>query len=77
MTEAIKPVLKYGFETLNLHRIEAKVADWNIPSIKLLLRSGFTKEGTLTQDYFHEGAYHDSDCYVLLRHEWDGLKNED
>ena len=35
-TEAVLAILKHGFETLNLHRIEAGVATQNLNSIKLL-----------------------------------------
>lgn len=70
MTEAIGPVIDYGFNELGLHRIEAKVAAENKPSVKLLLRKRFTKESTLREDYFYNGTYHDSECYILLKSEW-------
>lgn len=70
MTEALKEVLQYGFTELNLHRIEALVANDNTPSIKLLQRYGFTKEGTMREDYVVNGRNEDSDCYSLLKHEW-------
>lgn len=73
MSEAIKPVLSFGFTTLRLHRLEAKVGSSNTPSIRLLLKNGFTLESTLRQDYFLNGTYHDSDCYVLLQPEWQNL----
>lgn len=70
MTEALKEVLNFGFTTLNLHRIEALVASWNIPSVKLLQHYGFTKEGTMREDYVVNGKHEDSDCYSLLKREW-------
>ena len=45
MTEALKAVLNYGFTELKLHRIEALIDAQNEPSLKLLLRYGFSKEG--------------------------------
>jgi [ribosomal protein S5]-alanine N-acetyltransferase len=71
MTEALQAVLNYGFKELNLHRIEALVADYNTPSVKLLMRYGFKKEGTMREDYWVNGKYEDSDCYSLLKWEWD------
>jgi len=44
-TEAVLAILKHGFETLNLHRIEAGVATQNLNSIKLLEKVGMTQEG--------------------------------
>ena len=71
MTEALKATLEFGFTQLNLHRIEALVADWNIPSVKLLQRYGFTKEGIMREDYCVNGKNEDSDCYSLLKWEWE------
>lgn len=71
MTEVVKVVIDFGFEHLNLHRIEALVAIWNTASIKLLERYQFTKEGTMREDYFFEGNYENSECYSLLKQEWE------
>lgn len=70
MKEALPLVLKYGFDHLNLHRIEGMVANWNTPSVKLLQNNGFTFEGTMRQDYLYNGVQEDSDCYSLLKHEF-------
>jgi len=71
MTEALETVLKFGFTELNLHRIEALIAAENEPSLKLLLRFGFSKEGTMREDYVVDGKNEDSDCYSLLKWEWE------
>jgi ribosomal-protein-alanine N-acetyltransferase len=39
----LRAVLDFGFTEMQLNRIEALVADWNIPSVKLLQRYKFTK----------------------------------
>ena len=72
MTEALHAVLDYGFNAMNLHRIQALVDPGNTPSIKLLQRYGFSKEGTHRQDYNIDGSNYDSDCYSLLKWEWKG-----
>lgn len=71
MTEAMVEVLKYGFTELNIHRTEALVADWNTASVKLLEHFGFKKEGTMREDYLTDGKYESSDCYSLLKGEWE------
>lgn len=71
MTEALQDVLKFGFTELGLHRIEALIAADNEPSLKLLLRYGFSKEGTMREDYVVNGKNEDSDCYSLLKWEWE------
>ena len=71
MKEALKEVLDYGFVSLKLHRIEALIAANNTPSLKLLQHYGFTKEGTMREDYVINGKNEDSDCYSLLKWEWE------
>lgn len=73
MTEALEPVLDFGFNELGLHRIAAFIADYNTPSRKLLEHYKFTKEGTMREDYVVNGKNEDSDCYSLLRHEWENI----
>jgi ribosomal-protein-alanine N-acetyltransferase len=70
MTEANKAVVEYGFEHMDLNRIEAFIAAYNTPSLKILLRLGFKKEGTLRQHYFVNNKIEDSDCYGLLKKEY-------
>ena len=71
MQEAMEVVMDYGFKTMSLHRIEAKVADDNMASIGLLRRNHFSFEGTLREDYCLNGEHQSSDCYSLLRWEWE------
>ena len=70
MTEALRAVLKYGFEQMNLHRVEAFIADYNIPSKRLLERCGFRREGVAREHYFDNNQYEDSAFYGLLKHEF-------
>ncbi len=70
MTEALEKVLSFGFESLDLHRVQALVAYDNIPSLKLLAKYGFKKEGTAREDYLVDGKFEDSECYALLKQEW-------
>ncbi|NQZ44600.1 MAG: GNAT family N-acetyltransferase [Flavobacteriaceae bacterium] len=44
-TEALRSMIAYGFDTLDLHRIEAGCAVENIGSIKVLEKVGMTREG--------------------------------
>jgi ribosomal-protein-alanine N-acetyltransferase len=76
MTEALAAVLEYGFNELGLHRVQALIDPDNTPSLKLLLRNGFIKEGTLREDYVVNGVNEDSDCYSLLKSEWKPLVSQ-
>jgi ribosomal-protein-alanine N-acetyltransferase len=70
MSEALPEVLRFGFESMLLNRIQAMVANDNTPSVKLLQKHGFVWEGTCRQDYLVESVFEDSECYSLLKHEW-------
>jgi [ribosomal protein S5]-alanine N-acetyltransferase len=76
MSEALKVVIEFGFTTLSLHRIAALAAKSNIPSVRLIQNNGFTFEGTMRQDYNVDGVNDDSDCYSLLKPEWEMSRNK-
>ncbi len=44
-TEIVKESIRYGFENLNLHRIQAGCAVENIGSIRVLEKAGMIREG--------------------------------
>ena len=71
MSEALKEVIKYGFTELELHRIQALIAIENEPSLKLLQKNNFTKEGIMREDYLVDGKNEDSHCFSLLKWEWE------
>jgi ribosomal-protein-alanine N-acetyltransferase len=70
MTEALSEILKYGFEQMNLNRIEAFLAKTNTPSLKLVERFGFSEEGLLREHYFKNGRVENSSIYSLLQSEF-------
>ncbi|AKM11297.1 GNAT family N-acetyltransferase [Croceicoccus naphthovorans] len=45
MTRALRQTVRYAFDTLGLHRIEANIQPDNARSIALVARGGFRKEG--------------------------------
>lgn len=70
MSEAIVPIIEYGFEEMNLHRMEAFISPTNIASTKLIKKMKFTQEGKLREHYKVDGKYEDSLVYSLLKGEW-------
>jgi [ribosomal protein S5]-alanine N-acetyltransferase len=72
-TEAVHAVLKYGFNTMQLHRVQANTAKDNIASIAVINNFGFTYEGIARQDYvLADGSSDDSMCFSLLVNEYVG-----
>lgn len=70
MKEALQKVIEYGFNELDLNRIEALIDENNTPSKKLLHHFGFTREGNLRGHYLVDGVFEDSVLYSLLKSEY-------
>ena len=71
-TEAAGRVVEYGFETLDLHRIQAFVLPTNIGSVRVLEKLGFRREGVLRDYVLKWGEFQDRAIYGLLRGELGG-----
>ncbi len=69
-TAAADLLVGYGFDQLGLHRVEARVFDFNDASQTVLERVGFTHEGTSREAVFVDGEYRDACWYGVLEEEW-------
>jgi [ribosomal protein S5]-alanine N-acetyltransferase len=67
MFEALSAILDWGFETMQLNRVEAQVHPQNIASIRLLQKLGFKQEGHMREAGFWCGEHHDLQLFALLR----------
>ena len=67
ITEAVKIVVQYGFEQMQLHSIEAVIDPKNIASEKVLQKNGFVKEAHLLENEFYDGKFLDTVIYSLLK----------
>ncbi len=70
-TEAVREVLRFGFETLSLHRIEAKFMKENTRSQKLMERVGMQLEGYAREAMKIKGEYRTIGRCAILRREWE------
>ena len=68
--EALSALVRFGFQELDLNRIEADVDPRNLRSLKLLERLGFTKEGQLRERWIVGGEVSDSAIFGLLRRDF-------
>ena len=66
MSEVAQPIITYGFEKMNLHRIEAMVGPYNIASLKIIEKLGFSKEGLMKAHYLRDGIFEDSLVFALI-----------
>lgn len=69
-TRALKMLIKYGFEELNLNCLTAGVLEDNIASNKLFEGLGFVKEGILRARVFKRNRYINLVSYSYLREEY-------
>lgn len=68
--KALKGLIDYAFKSMNLHRLEAEIYEYNTAAQKLFERLGFQKEGLLREARFTAGRYYHIIRYGLLRKEW-------
>jgi len=64
--------IEYGFDELNLNRIQLSVLSSNERAIRLYNGVGFREEGRLRQAQYKHGQYLDVLLMGLLREEYDG-----
>jgi RimJ/RimL family protein N-acetyltransferase len=68
-TDAMRTVCRFGFDMMNLHRIELDVYPANSRAIRVYEKVGFRTEGHLRQAIFKSGEYRDLILMGLLKGE--------
>jgi RimJ/RimL family protein N-acetyltransferase len=74
-TQAIKLIIKFAFEVLNLHRVELEVFSFNIRAQKAYSKVGFIKEGIKRDGEFLNGSYCDVIIMSILESDYKANKN--
>lgn len=74
-TEAMKLVLGYAFEELNLHRVSLNVFDYNGRAIRSYEKAGFVVEGRVREFLHRNGRRFDLIYMGILREEWERMQN--
>lgn len=70
-SEALRAIIRFGIDQMNLNRIYAGTIADNHESVRLLERLGFQREGTRRKHSWEDdGTFHDSAMYGLLWHEF-------
>ncbi len=70
-TDAMVTLLRYLFHERSLHRVALTVIASNARAARSYEKAGFVVEGTLRDDLFFEGRYHDQTVMSILRPEFD------
>jgi len=67
MSEGLGLVLRYAFQQLRLHRLEASIQPDNQASLRLVQRHGFRREGYSPDMLFIDGAWRDHERWAITR----------
>lgn len=76
MTETIELIVKYAFEELKIHRIEANIQPHNLASIAVVKKNGFTKEGFSRKYVKIDGDWRDHERWAIIYEDWKKLKED-
>lgn len=71
MTEALKRIIDFAFDELNLNRVEAHCDEENTGSYRVMEKAGMKYEGTLRQKVFVKGKFVNMRFYSMLKSEYD------
>src|SRR5690606_34212843 len=78
--EAVVLTLRYAFDELGLHRVEAVIVPRNARSRRVAQKLGLRDEGTAVRLLQIQGVWEDHVRYAITREEWeerrDGLERE-
>ena len=67
---AVSQALRYAFDVLNLHRVQANHLPENQRSARLLARLGFQREGYAPKFLLIDGVWQDHVCNALCNDVW-------
>jgi ribosomal-protein-alanine N-acetyltransferase len=68
--ESARLVLAFVFETLQVHRLEARAAVRNGRGHGALQKMGAVPEGVLRKSLFKDGTYLDQTLYAIIVDDW-------
>lgn len=70
VVEAATKVIEFGFENMELNKIEAPCMVENVQSQRVLQKLGMRLEGILKEKYFIKGKFWDLATYSILKKEY-------
>ena len=69
-TAALRLLIRFGFEQLELNRIEAGHLDHNAASGRVMQKANMRCEGRRRQSQLHRGKYKDAVWYAIIREDY-------
>ena len=68
--ESASLLLEFAFETVGVHRLEARAAVRNGRGNGALRKMGAVQEGVLRRSFYRSGEYHDQALWAILADDW-------
>jgi RimJ/RimL family protein N-acetyltransferase len=68
-----RPFLQFAFETVGVHRLEARAMANNARANAVLRRLGSSEEGHLRRSFLLGGEYHDDVLWAMLKSDWSAM----
>jgi RimJ/RimL family protein N-acetyltransferase len=75
--EAIRPLLRFGFETMGFHRIIGRCDARNAASARVMAKLGMRREAHLIENEFIKGEWTDELVFAMLDREWAAAATQD
>ncbi|WP_130805560.1 GNAT family N-acetyltransferase [Senegalia massiliensis] len=69
-TDALKVLIKFIFNEMNINKIKLNVYSFNKRAIRCYEKCGFKVEGVLKQEIYRHGKYQDDILMALLKEDW-------
>lgn len=69
-TDAMRVLLKFIFEQMNVNKVKLFVYSFNPRAVKSYEKCGFVKEGVLRQEIFRDGKHYDEYVMGILKEEY-------
>ena len=68
--EALGAMISFGFERMDLNRIEARCVAENAASARVMEKAGMSYEGTMRGREFLKGEYRDMKLYAIVKDDY-------
>jgi ribosomal-protein-alanine N-acetyltransferase len=66
-TEGAKEIIRYGFESLGFHKINAHHLNKNPASGRVMEKTGMSREGIMVDHVLKDGAFHTVTAYAIFK----------
>jgi RimJ/RimL family protein N-acetyltransferase len=73
-TEALRMLLRFAFDELNLHRLTALIPEYNAVALHVFTKAGFVEEVRRRQSVNRDGRRWDLIYLGILQEEWHALR---